>query len=153
LETISKSEQDLRVKGCDDLGKFVGDCLERKAGPIALDVIAVLAVLGAGESDLEVMRGRAKASGAMASDAKTWGVQAWKKLGQQTAVAWRDLMKNAQKQGLGHAACRFAGIIVLLDPNDAAAHAVLGHVKVKDLWMLKFDADKAKFNKAIRVVS
>lgn len=144
LETLSKSEQGIRAKSREDLGKFVSECLERKAGPMALEALDVLEALGSGETDLEALRGEAKALSVLTRDAKTWGGPAWKKLAQQIARAWRNLMKKALKQGVVHAACRYAGIVVLLDPNDARARAVLGHTRVKGLWMSKFDAAKSK---------
>ena len=145
VEALQKSEQAQKAKDRESYEKFFAECMEKKAKPAALEALAVLEAMEPGNPEGKAKAEQAGALGAPSPEAIGWGRTNGKKLAQQSAASWRDLVKEAQKQGVPHAAARFAGILLLFDPADVPARTLLGLVKGKDnKWLPKFDSEKAK---------
>ncbi|MCU0722524.1 MAG: hypothetical protein MUC63_02720 [Planctomycetes bacterium] len=144
LETLAKAERDLKAKDREAFSKFASECLAKKVGPAALLALEVLEAVDPGNPEWGAQRAQARSLGEPPPGGRNWGSSGFQKLASPSAKAWRVLMTEAQKLPARRAASRFAGIVALLEPNASDAHGVLGDVKVRDRWLSRFDAEKAK---------
>ena len=144
VEALAKAERDLKAREREAIAAFVSECLSKKVGPAALEALEFLEAVDPGNPEWGAQRAQARSLGNPPPGGRSWGSSALRRVAGPAAAAWRDLMKEAQKQGAPRSAARFAGILVTLEASDAAARELLGHVRVKDRWMPRFEAEKAR---------